>query len=388
MRVLQFSLLLQLVAGLTLCSIPACPRTQPMRLPLHASVATRRARVTPGVRMAAASPADRPDDDEGVEEAALNDHDWDLSKLAERISVVRETDSVRVRLEALEQAWVLVFDEDTDDEAVYSMEVGADEAHVVLAFEDHDEAERYALSLQDEAYDSIPSVQALDVEALVVTSRDADFRVGMVFRGGLSANAAKDELSALITSVLPTTPLGLSITMVPDGLFEDKTSADFLDPSEDPVWVLVHDEGTGDAQYFSMTLNGTSSVVCFKDEDAASRCGLALEAKGANGRGAPLARSLLLEDLLDTLGDEDVDVCLVDEVVETMVDSDEGDDAALRPGVIASDFSDHILGSLGGVPDAMMTASQDTSAAPAEVRAMLDRIFDGEDGSDDKPAPG
>ena len=42
--------------------------------------------------------------------------------------------------------------------------------------------------------------------------------------------------------------VSVSITMVPETCFEGKTASDFLDPTEDPVWVLVHDEGTGDAQ--------------------------------------------------------------------------------------------------------------------------------------------
>ena len=46
----------------------------------------------------------------------------------------------------------------------------------------------------------------------------------------------------LITGVGPPPSVSLTITMVPDDIFADKTSADFLDPSEDPVWVLIHDE--------------------------------------------------------------------------------------------------------------------------------------------------
>ena len=60
---------------------------------------------------------------------------------------------VQLRLESLPYAWVLVFDADTEEEAVYSMEStdGSVDRHVVLAFEDHDDAERYALSLSDVA---------------------------------------------------------------------------------------------------------------------------------------------------------------------------------------------------------------------------------------------
>jgi hypothetical protein len=239
-------------------------------------------------------------------------------------------------------------------------------------------------------------VQALDVEALVVTSREADIRVAIVFKGDLEA--AESDSSAAAPPLLITSgdgerrrvgPLSLTITMVPSDLSEDKTSADFLDPSEDPVWVLVHDEGTADAQYFSMTLNGTSSVVCFKDEAAAKSCSLALENRGeVSVRAGPTARSLLLGDLLETLDNDEVDVCLVDEVLETILD----DDSSL-PGVVASDANDLVLGAVGGGG----AAGGDSTASPASVRAMLNRLMRDsgfhsgsldEEGDDDRLAPG
>ena len=172
------------------------------------------------------------------------------------------------RLEALPCAWVLVFDADTEEEAVYSMEVEEQsDMHVVLAFEDREEAELYALSLSEAdpletaGYDGVASVQGLDVEALVVTSRDADFSVGVVFRGDLlrhgltdvTGGAAAPLITGGVDEIYPATPrVSVSITMVPDSVFEGRTADDFLDPSEDPVWVLVHDEGTGDADLFSV----------------------------------------------------------------------------------------------------------------------------------------
>ena len=36
-----------------------------------------------------------------------------------------------------------------------------------------------------------------------------------------------------------------------------RTSADFIDPEVDEMFVLVHDAGTADAQYFSITVNRT-----------------------------------------------------------------------------------------------------------------------------------
>jgi hypothetical protein len=43
---------------------------------------------------------------------------WDMSQLARRISSVQDSDQLERRLEALDSAWVLVFDADTDEEAV------------------------------------------------------------------------------------------------------------------------------------------------------------------------------------------------------------------------------------------------------------------------------
>lgn len=265
-----------------------------------------------------------------------DEHPMDMAALASRIQTVREADAVQERLEALPCAWVLVFDADTEDEAVYSMELASDpDAHVVLAFEDRTEAEAYALALSsdplEDGYDAVASVQGLDVEALVVTSRDADFKVGVVFGGdllsgevdsrssssssmgggsGLSASAPMitGGVASGLGSLYPSSPppsVSISITMVPDACFEGRTADDFLDPTEDPVWVLVHDEGTGDAQLFSMALNGTASVICFKDEEAADRCSTALRLKGS---AQASAHALYLEDLLERMGDDDMEV--------------------------------------------------------------------------------
>lgn len=297
----------------------------------------------------------------------------DMSTLARRISSVQESEELRARLEGLEQAYVLVFDEDTEDETVYSMEVEQEgDAPVVLAFECEVEAAQYArsITLTEEEFDeSVASVQALDVEALVVTSRDADIRVAIVFRGDLLSEA-EPSLPTLITGVGAPPSVSLTITMVPDDIFEDKTSADFLDPSEDPVWVLIHDEGTADAQFFSMTLNGTASVVCFKDEASAQRCGLALENRGAAGSKVPSARSLLLEEILDSIGEEDLEVCLVDEVVETIIEDES------QAGVVAADSSDIVVGQVGGADG---SAGSESSASTANVRAMLNRCLSNEE---------
>jgi len=303
---------------------------------------------------------------------------WDMSQLARRISSVQDHDQLERRLDALDQAWVLVFDADTEEEAVYSMEMSEEDgAHVVLAFECANEARLYSQTLKEEDFESEATVQPLDVAALVITSREADFRVGVVFKGDLEAAPSS---TPLIMSGVPPAPerLSLSITMVPDHVFAGRTSEEFLDPSEDPVWVLVHDEGTSDAQFFSMTLNGTASIVCFKDADAAERCSSALLNKGT---AVANTRSMLLEELLDCIADDDVEVCLVDEVVESLIDEDS---ELQQPGIVAADADDAVLGTF---PMDGLEAAQQTSVTPSDVREMLDRLYDGESGAEPGDAP-
>jgi len=286
------------------------------------------------------------------------------------MSQVKEAEQLRSRLEELTFAWVLVFDLDTDDETVYSLEMPNERRHVVVAFEDRDEAMLYAESIDGEVEDTntLASVQALDLEALVVSSREADFRVAVVFKGDLQESNLLSA-SALITSGLAE-PLNVSYTMVPEDMYADKTTDDFLDPAEDAVWVLIHDEGTGDAHYFSMDVNGTSSVLCFKDENAALTCSSALRKKGVV---TTSARSVFLEEMFDCLDetDSELDVCLIDEVLEMLDDDD--------------------LFGHKQVPA--------TTAPSIETRQMLDRIFDapsshdgvadgGADGSVDASADG
>lgn len=314
--------------------------------------------------------APEPDDDgsELRSERDENRNGWSMSELASRIDGVKESEELERRLMSLPHAWVLVFEADTEDEAVYSMEVEDDpgDDHVVLAFERREDAEAYARSLHADApLESKAEVQALDLEALIVTSREADFRVALVFAGDLEVHEAL-KLEGLAPIFAPSqAPRGVSvsITMVPDHMFADRKASDYMDPNEDPVWVLVHDAGTGDAQYFSMQLNGTESVVCFKDVAAAERCSKALVAKGSS---EPAPRELLLEELLDTIHTE-MEVCLVDEVIETY--EDEGDQAAAEgPGVVASDLDDTVLGVVG-------SADRSTSQA---FRSTLEGLFSGE----------
>jgi len=319
------------------------------------------------------TPIDRSDRAELADVAPLP---WqrDLETLAERIVSLKNEEQLSKRFEALPSAWVLVFDAETDDEAVYSMQIDSndddDDAHVVLAFEEKADAERYALTLTDEPYEEPPTVQQLDFEALVVTSRDADFGVAIVFAGDLGNLPSVDDREIPIFASDAAAALSVSITMVPGDLFEGKSASDYIDPAEDPIWVLVHDAGTADAQYFSMVLNGSDSIVCFRDEEAAARCGEALQATG-NVRG-PETQSVLLEDLLSSLSEER-DVCLVDEVVEHMFESDDDSEATL---IEASDENMEVVGSVG--------ASRST-VTPSSVLKALERQFNATSTEDGDP---
>jgi len=290
----------------------------------------------------------------------------ELETLAERMISVKSEYELAQKFEALSSAWVLVFDPETDEEAVYSMQIeegaAVDEAHVVLAFEDVKDAERYALSLTEEPYSTPPTVQELDFEALVVTSRDASFGVAVVFKGDLGEYLSLDDLEVPIFASDTAASLSVSITMVPSHLFADKSAADYIDPAEDPIWVLVHDAHTSDAQYFSMMLNGSDSIVCFRDEESAHRCGRALQSTGAL-RG-PSTQAVLLEDLLASLSEE-TEVCLIDEVVEQTAESNEAD--AEDPSIIASYEKDGFIGSV---------QPSRSSATPSHVLMALERLYE------------
>lgn len=298
-------------------------------------------------------------------------------------------------------------------------------------------------------------MQALDLAALVVSSREANFRVALVMRGDLRprdepatqgwgadgtvsttalgtaawqpspaltlislsppppVTTVASPYAGLITHGSPP-PLSVLLTMVPEELYADRSSSDFFDPLEDAVWVLLHDEGTPDEQFFSMELNGTRSVVCFRNEAAADRCVRNLEARvGAR----PAARQVLLEEVLDALhagtdltelGGADVpaagglagacgvgsahgdlgevtlpDVYLVDEVDE--VDDDGPDSGGERPS--AADGEQASAGPWGTlqlrpVPDAKPASDGPRGARRVHPRARLESIYASADAGD------
>ena len=109
--------------------------------------------------------------------------------------------------------------------------------------------------------------------------------------------------------------------------------------------------------------------MCFKDAESADRCSEALATKGAEGASA---KSIFLEELLESLDGDEMEVCLVDEVVETLVD-DDGSGANLGVGIVAADTDDAVLGTF---PHESFEQASQTSGANQDVRAMLEKMFD------------
>lgn len=307
----------------------------------------------------------------------------DMTELAARMSKVKDSDELRQRLEALPAAWVLVFDHETDEEAVYSMELADQDQHVVVAFENESDAAAYASSIaQDFEPSPEASVQALDLEALVVSSREADFRVAVIFDGDLDMKSASSEpLITMGASIDPELNMRVSFTLVPEDMFSEKSSADFLDPAEDKVWALIQDAGTGDAQFFSIAVNGTQSIVCFKEEAAARQC---CEELLKGGSPYPTPSHVLLEEVLDAVDELEIDemeVCLVDEVVPML--GENGEDAGVL--IAEEEGVDEVTAALAETEEE--DALQDSSAGAAvahversqslsnQTRAMLNRLY-------------
>lgn len=372
--------------------------------------------------------------DEGSTSAVEPD-EW-RSALSARITEVRaseaEAEQLSKGLAHIKHAFVLVFDVDTEDEAVYIMDVGTDsdgtdsdveqQRGVVLAFETRYDAEEYARSFEALDMDgarvdhgsSETSVQALDLEVLVVSSREANFRVAMVFDGDLSFSAsssgsAADELGGLEPdgAGLPFTGeagllftetasgdedeaaeyVTIAVSMVPDDMYAGRSSADFIDPEVDEMFVLVHDTGTADAQYFSIALNQTECVACFKTEGVALSFCRTLLASGAT---LPVPRAVMLDELREDVcsAESRRKVCIVDSLAELLashgangIDGIDGaaDGAGAHHGgggKISSSFviTDESGEVVGGMAGDCIGAGCSVSKTPA-VRDMLDRLF-------------
>lgn len=364
--------------------------------------------------------------------SAVEPDEWS-SALSARIAEVRasevEAEQLSKGLAHISHAFVLVFDVDTEDEAVYIMDV-EQQRGVVLAFETRYDAEEYARSLEALDMDnarvvhgsSETSVQALDLEVLVVSSREANFRVAMVFDGDLSFSAsssgsAADELGAFEpggTGLPFTGEAGLlftetasgdedeaaeyvtiAVSMVPEDMYAGRSSADFIDPEVDEMFVLVHDTGTADAQYFSIALNQSECVACFKTEGVALSFCRTLLASGAT---LPVPRAVMLDELREDVGSADQrrKVCIVDSLAELLAshgaggidgidggvdgaDALDGGEARVPSSFVITDESGEVVGGMAG--DCINADGCSVSKTPA-VRDMLDRLFNDEAESD------
>ena len=282
--------------------------------PLPSRVGRIERRRAMSVQMAgAAAPGPGAEWGMGDEVAPLSSED--MAVLSSRICALDRTELLGETVRKLGHAFVLVFDADTVDEGVYVMDVpesgeqqpGGSRHEAVVAFETRADAEHFAHALKaidaGRVFRSL-SVEGLSIESLVVASRDADMRVAVVFATAAGAPSGK-----------------ISPTLVPPDLFAGVSSADVLGSADDEVWVLEHDGGTADAQLYSVTLDGTASVICFKDRVSADTCCRAIAERG---EAVPRPTRMVLADVFASMSEEllagDADVCVVDEVEEVFLD--------------------------------------------------------------------
>lgn len=91
-------------------------------------------------------------------------------------------------LDELESGWVLLFAPNSDEEGVYTVQ-DDDEITFVLAFEDREDATRFAQQLQAEDFD-LPSVCQWSMDLLTEFCEEGDFKIGLVPEG-VSARAPR-----------------------------------------------------------------------------------------------------------------------------------------------------------------------------------------------------
>ena len=80
---------------------------------------------------------------------------------------------------------VLLFDADTDSEGIHSLETAG--RTVVLLFENHDDAERYAGLLEAQDF-PVPTVEALDREDVDLFCREAGYEARLIESGFVPSN--------------------------------------------------------------------------------------------------------------------------------------------------------------------------------------------------------
>lgn len=118
--------------------------------------------------------------------------DKDLQDAISRVQTTRLGPPDYV-LSGMQAAYVLVFNAGQHDEGVYTLQGRASDSHsYVLAFEETDDAERFAQLLQAEGFDlATPSIW--DARQLTTFCSMGDFEVSLVPNGGMITPPAKNE---------------------------------------------------------------------------------------------------------------------------------------------------------------------------------------------------
>ena len=80
------------------------------------------------------------------------------------------------------QVWVLLFNANTDNEGIYTLEIEGD--NIVVAFEQEDDAIRYAGLLEAQDFLS-PTVESIDSQDLEEFCREANYDLNIVPTDGL-----------------------------------------------------------------------------------------------------------------------------------------------------------------------------------------------------------
>lgn len=80
------------------------------------------------------------------------------------------------------QVWVLLFNANTDNEGIYTLEIEGN--NIVIAFEQEDDAIRYAGLLEAQDFLS-PTVESINSEDLEAFCREADYELNIVPTEGL-----------------------------------------------------------------------------------------------------------------------------------------------------------------------------------------------------------
>lgn len=116
--------------------------------------------------------------------SAFNESVINLSSvIAEATEFTTEGRELMDDFENLRTLWVIIFTNTADgSDGVYSLTVA--EANIVLAFQEREEAQRYALSLEAQEFPR-PQVCELDSSELKHFCGEAGFRLGFVPKGAL-----------------------------------------------------------------------------------------------------------------------------------------------------------------------------------------------------------